>query len=91
MYPPSDEPDEVRIARNQAQARWIAPIAFLAGGLVAVCIRGWRSVGVCYLAAGTIDLACAFLERRSVSKIWLRTGSITAYVCIFVLYRLLGA
>ena len=32
MYPPSDEPDSVRIARNQAQARWISPFLYLVPG-----------------------------------------------------------
>jgi hypothetical protein len=93
MYPPSDEPDSVRTARNQAQLRWLVPALYLASGLVAVVVagapKGWPDLGVSWLAAGVVGLTCAYLEHRnpSVNVTWFRIGAALLYAGVFVLCR----
>lgn len=95
MYPPTEEPDSVRTARNQAQLRWLVPALYLVSGLLAVILagvpRGWPGLGVSWLAVGVIGLTCAYVEHRNanVKPIWFRVAAGLMYAAVIVLYRLL--
>ena len=68
MYPPTDEPDSARVARNQAQSRWLVPALYLASGLLALVIagapKGGPTLGVSWLAIGIVGMTRAYLEHR---------------------------
>ena len=63
MYPPSDEPDSVRIARNKAQARWAGPILYVGFALIQF-ISGHTTLGVLWALTGVAHLALLLWKKR---------------------------
>jgi lipopolysaccharide export LptBFGC system permease protein LptF len=69
MYPPSDESDDARVARNQAQARWILPVLWIVWGMAAFFFspHGARSK-VAWVGIGVFSIADLILEKNGARK-----------------------
>ncbi len=67
MYPPSEESEEARIARNQAQSKWVFPFIGFFSGLLAI-ILGARSTGIAWTAGGAMMIVDSLLEKQGVSE-----------------------
>jgi hypothetical protein len=69
MYPPFDESDSARVARNQAQARWIIPVFCIVWGVVAFFFFPHVArESVVWAGIGVFSIADLILEKKGVSK-----------------------
>ena len=67
MYPPSEESEESRIARNQAEGKWVFPFFSLLTGLLGI-ILGAEPTGMVWTGSGAIMITDLLLEKQGISK-----------------------
>jgi hypothetical protein len=70
MYPPSDEPEHVRIARNQAQAKWISPAVWLLLGMLKLFFGAAPQSGIIFISFALISVTEIALEKKAVAQKW---------------------
>jgi hypothetical protein len=68
MYPPSDEAEDIRIARNKAQGHYAVLTIQVLLGLLTGMFRHFDALSVIWLGGGLLGLLRLVLVNRGVSR-----------------------
>ena len=87
MYPPSDEPENVRAERSRAQAHWVILGLYLFLGLGEI-LTGHRSKGAMWLVIVAFFVADLLLEKNGAPKrlrLWLGLAGVAVTISVALL------